>query len=242
MILSYLQIEEIAAAVIKDFNRFFYGEMSAEESRRLHATPIDQFASDYLGLSVSFAHLSNDGSLCGLTAYSDTECEINDYGVKRLIPLKQNQVIMDDSFIQSYQMKKLCGKRRFTLAHECAHQILYHIQPNEVKSACRRRYADGLTYSARDLKTREDWNEWQANALGAAILLPQKEIDLAMWYFTCGEKLKIYKDFIPIRERSTIKMICSMYGVSMTAAVIRLKQLGYIEELPSLETADPLEA
>ena len=35
-------------------------------------TPIDQFAKNYLGLRVSFARLSPDGSICGVTAYADT--------------------------------------------------------------------------------------------------------------------------------------------------------------------------
>ena len=69
MILSHKQIEEIAAAVTKDFNEFFFGKDADNERSTAQATPIDQFAKDYLGLSVSFAHLSSDGSLCGLTAY-----------------------------------------------------------------------------------------------------------------------------------------------------------------------------
>lgn len=72
MILSQKQIEEIAAAVTEDFNKFFFGTES-EEVRMARATPIDQFARDYLGLQVSFARLSSDGSICGLTAYTDTE-------------------------------------------------------------------------------------------------------------------------------------------------------------------------
>ncbi len=35
---------------------------------------------------------------------------------------------MDASFIQPGQVYKLCGKRRFTLAHECAHQILFQME------------------------------------------------------------------------------------------------------------------
>lgn len=66
MILSQKQIEEIAAAVTEDFNKFFFGTES-EEVRMARATPIDQFARDYLGLQVSFARLSSDGSICGLT-------------------------------------------------------------------------------------------------------------------------------------------------------------------------------
>ena len=95
MILSHKQIEEIAAAVTMDFNEFFFGKDADNERSTAQATPIDQFAKDYLGLSVSFAHLSSDGSLCGLTAYADTEYTIEEQGVKRTIPLKANQVLLD---------------------------------------------------------------------------------------------------------------------------------------------------
>lgn len=46
MILSQKQIEEIAAAVTEDFNKFFFGTES-EEVRMARATPIDQLARDY---------------------------------------------------------------------------------------------------------------------------------------------------------------------------------------------------
>ena len=55
MILSQKNIEEIAAAVTKDFNEFFYGNKSEDTRRMARGTPIDQFAKDYLGMSVSFA-------------------------------------------------------------------------------------------------------------------------------------------------------------------------------------------
>ena len=65
MILSHRDIEEIAAAVTKDFNEFFFGP-DTDGARLPRGTPIDQFASEYLGLNVSFADLSTDGSICGL--------------------------------------------------------------------------------------------------------------------------------------------------------------------------------
>lgn len=58
MILSYTQIEEIAAAVTKDFNEFFFGERAAPETHYAQATPIDWLATDYLGLRVSYARLT----------------------------------------------------------------------------------------------------------------------------------------------------------------------------------------
>ena len=240
MILSQKQIEEIAAAVIKDFNAFFFGDED-EEVRIARATPIDQLAKEYLGLDVSFARLSNDGSICGLTAYTDTEYIIEELGVKRTLPLKQNQILLDEEFIKPGKIRQLCGKRRFTLAHECAHQILYQIESEEAKTACRQKYAARTAYSLRDLKSREDWNEWQANVLGAAILMPQKEIDLAMWYFAGGKKLTNYQGYFSYKDRLSLNLICKQLGVSKTAAVIRLRQLGYIEDRPYLEYVDSLE-
>ena len=46
MRLSYQQIEEIAAVAIEDFNDFCFG--NSEEVHKIGATPIDQFASQYL--------------------------------------------------------------------------------------------------------------------------------------------------------------------------------------------------
>ena len=70
MILSHTQIEGIAVAVTEDFNQFFFGAEADEARDYVQATPIDQFARDYLGLEVSFAKLSQDGSICGVTAYA----------------------------------------------------------------------------------------------------------------------------------------------------------------------------
>ncbi len=111
MILSQKKIEEIAAAVTKDFNEFFYGNKSEDTRRMARGTPIDQFAKDYLGMNVSFARLSSDGSICGLTAYADTEYIVEELGVKRTIPLRKNQILLDVGFIQYGQVHKLCGKR-----------------------------------------------------------------------------------------------------------------------------------
>lgn len=112
MILSHAKIEEIAAAVIKDFNLFFFGEKASEARSMPQGTPIDQFASEYLRLKISFEKLSVDGSLCGLTAYEDTEYAIEENGVSRTISLKRNQVLLDSSFIAPGDVRKLCGIKR----------------------------------------------------------------------------------------------------------------------------------
>ena len=240
MILSQKEIEEIAAAVTKDFNEFFFGK-EIDNDRLPRGTPIDQLAQEYLGLRVSFVPLSSDGSICGLTAYADTEYIIEKDGMQYSIPLHRNQVLMDASFIQPFQICKLCGKRRFTLAHECAHQILFQMESDEVKAQWQQQYSARKAYSLRELKTREDWSEWQANVLGAALLMPQREIDLAVEYYARGRRLISYEGHFAYPDKMSLNMICQQFGVSKTAAVIRLKQLGYIETRPYCEFSDPLE-
>ena len=83
MILSQRQLEEIAASTTKDFNRFFFGDEADKPDRSALPTPIDQFAKNYLGLRVSFARLSPDGSICGVTAYQgSTGGDVNEQGIQ----------------------------------------------------------------------------------------------------------------------------------------------------------------
>ena len=181
MILSYQDIEEIAAAVTMDFERFFFVAEAEVKNRYALPTPIDQLAGDYLKLDVGFAFLSDDGSIMGLTAYTDTEYEIEEGGRRRILPLKRNQVVLDARFIWPGNLRRLCHKRKFTLAHECAHQILFQLEEDESKELHRKKYAERRVHTPRTLKTHEDWNEWQANVLGAALMMPQGEVDRAMW-------------------------------------------------------------
>ena len=234
MILSQRQLEEIAASTTKDFNRFFFGDEADKPDRSALPTPIDQFAKNYLGLHVSFARLSPDGSICGVTAYADTEYKITELGITRTLALKRNQVILDESFILSGNVQRLCAKRRFTLAHECAHQILFQLESEEVKASCEMRYSARTAYTPRELKTREDWNEWQANVLGAAILLPQKEVDLAMRRFA-ETPLINYEGRYSYGDHLTLRLFCRLFGVSKTTASIRLRQLGYMASMQTLD-------
>ena len=240
MILSRAQLEEIAAAVTDDFNQFFFGISPGMEREDILPTPIDQLAREYLGLDIVFAALSSDGSVCGLTAYAETNFTTEENGVIRCFSLKENQVVLDKSFIQPGQVKRLCGKRRFTLAHECAHQILFQLESDEMKAHWKAAYSTRKAYSLRDLKTKEDWNEWQANVLGSALLMPRREIDLAMWQFTRGRILQNYEGRFPYLDQQALEAVCRSFGVSRPAAIIRLRELGYLEDHPCFEFYDPV--
>lgn len=124
-----------------------------------YAVDIDALAKEYLGLDVSYRTLSEDGSVLGVTAYSDTAytCKLNGEGI--VVPLKRSHILIDRRLLGFYGPKKN-RRRRFTLAHECAHQILFQLEAPEVQAACRSKYR-AVAYSLRELKSHVDWNEWQ---------------------------------------------------------------------------------
>ena len=131
MILSHKQIEEIAVAVTNDFNEFFFGK-DVEIVRFARATPIDQLAKDYLGLSVSFARLSSDGSICGLTAYSEITLEAVAYNaIGQFLMLAEKQAVQNREI----------GNLRKTAIKECADNIrALQMQSEQLKGVKLRLY------------------------------------------------------------------------------------------------------
>ena len=229
MILSRIALEAVAAAITKDFFQVYYGDEVENPNRFVLATPMNAFAKDYLGLKVSYAPLSPDGSICGLTAYSDTSYTIRIDQQPYAIQLKRNQVILDMSFRNCERNSGLFRRRIFTLAHECAHQILFQLASDEEKEMCTSAYSARNSYLPYELKAREDWNEWQANVIGAAILLPQTEVDRAMYFLTENKPLASSADSISCDDKFTLSIFCGMFGVSMLTAVRRLVELGYMK-------------
>ncbi len=242
MILSYQDIEEIANAVVLNFNGFYFGHIAESRPRYARAMPIEQFAIDYLGLDISYMTLSMDGSILGLTVYDDTEYKIRqENGDIKVFHLKRNQVILDSIFTRPENVQRLSGMQRFTIAHECAHQILHQLETDDNSSASARKYAEHRVCSHRTLQTKEDWNEWQANALGAAILMPQAEVNRAMWYLNLDKPLVSYGGRFFDDNKKLFGTFCSTFSVSKAAAAIRLEQLGYLEKRNLSEYYHPLD-
>ncbi len=224
MILTKEDIEIVADSILCDF-------MSKEKESNGH-TPINKLATDYLGLKVTFEKLSDDNSLLGITAYEDTSFIIKVDGYRRVLRIKKNQIILDNSFVEIGKVEGLCGKRRFTLAHEVSHQILYHMQSEEEKNKTSRRYSMRTSNEVKGLQTEENWNEWQANYLGAALLMPRNQVLRFMenYLIYVKNEVPVTKQKTQLRTEVIIYYFSNHFKVSKTAAMIRLKQLGYIND------------
>lgn len=233
MILTYEKIDEMATSLLYN--------LSPQNSDTLDVLPIERIIKDYLKFKIKYVKLSDSGDIYGLTAYANTECLLKVNGRDIIVPLKSNEILIDSRFITPYCLREHSGKHRFTLAHECAHQIIFGLESAENRAKYKKLYSTRTIHTAKQLQTANDWCEWQANVLGAALLMPKETVELFMWHTNSSKKLTSYQGCLHYHEREKLRMFCKHFGVSKTAAIIRLKHLGYIVEKPISEYINPVE-
>lgn len=234
-ILSKDEIDEIANILVLEYQ--------PELMQNPQAFDIEGFSELYLDVNLDYQYLSNDGRYLGMMVFNDTntlpvynpEANMAEY-----LSVNENTVIIDRALLDSRNENVY----RFTLAHEAAGHAYFHrdyhfIDPNQISLfeiqnepiiKCRQR--EIFTYgimSYKPLKTDSDWIEWQANYMASAILMPKVSINKLI--NNLGLKFNSNID----RTKSII-YISDIFKVSRAAAEIRLKNLGWIEEL-SDETA-----
>ncbi len=224
------ELNAIGETALEDFRALICRTACGDAAPLPFPMPIDTFAALYLSLDVRYAPLSRDGNTWGVTAYADTVYHPCGAPKEACMELRANDVLLDDSFLDPLREKQLNARRRFTLAHECAHQLLYHLEPDEQQRACRRMYAKRRAYSFRELKTKEDWNEWQANVLAAALLMPAPEVGTVMDELSPRHRLPFVDGQFTWQALDILDRFCACFGVSRSAAEIRLRELGFVHD------------
>lgn len=204
--LSTHDIENIAGDILRRF--------SPCPANMLRSTNILDFAQNVMGLSLDYGRLSPDGSVLGLTSFTDTACELWEDEYPILCRIPKNIILLDESL----RSVGLTGRAAFTMAHECAHHILHRCE------YAGRAYERVMKVAMRsDVK---DWSEWQADVMAAALLLPRDQMQNALSEFTGKSQISANSGYVRYSEKKGIQSMAHFYGASYTATVIRLKQLG----------------
>ena len=208
------------------------------------AVDITRLATDCLYLDVRHAYITQDGSVLGMITFGDAE--FSGYGIgyeQQKMELPEGTVVIDNSLWGNEQK----GRRRFTLAHECSHWIChrtYHSPSNRVYEfrrngpgsviACRSENIEGNRSPGSFRNFDEsDWEEWQADSLGAAILMPRRTFVEAFYDAMRSEGMRqnyLIKDDDRRVEASVIHQLMEVFDVSYRATEIRLKTLGLMRE------------
>jgi hypothetical protein len=214
----------------EDILRGYMGGTVSDNSCRID---VDALARR-LGLRVCRMRLSDDGTVLGITTYVDTEVELKRYCRRETLRVPRNIVLLDESL---YGTRAVPGRRRYTIAHECAHQILWRDEPNERRRSLR-------THSMRTTSRRTGQDvqtERQADEMAAALLMPAVFVSRLTERFARGRKLVSYGGRFNPPDKVSLANIGAALNVSHTALVIRLRRLGYLYDLPRDEYYDPTE-
>ena len=220
--LSKIDIEAIANRIIDQYKLRYI------PSKRLfyRVDPIE--LAEMLGLSVYFRQLSYDHSILGMTAPDEVMVPIFDENKERSIFILDGKTVLIESCLNHSPKAK--GRRNFTIAHECAHQILYRLYP-KIYGPNQRVLCDYRRNNAPKRKIA-DWEEWQADTLAAELLMPtfliNAEIERVALTLPNGILYKSVSD--PNYEK--ILEMARRIGVSWSAIRIRLQQMQVIKGKP----------
>ena len=208
--LSRADIEAMASEITRQYREAFV-------PRRHLCYRVDPLSlAGLLGLSVRFRPLSADGSVLGMTASGELGIYLPDgRGGEALDMLDGTTVLIEEALTRDPRLR---GRLHFTLAHEIGHQLVYRTDPEVYGTRCRS--------SASPIA---DWEEWQADAFAAALLMPKDALTDAMFFFGLGERMTVLsKRYSPNRFDSFCRM-ADYLGVSREALSYRMEQLGLLE-------------
>ena len=218
--LSSIDMDTLADSILLDC---FHDEYEKEHK----AVNIDILAGRYLGLDISYRKLSEDGHILGLTTYSDVNIELQRGGSHELVCLKKDSLVLEKALLEGSN-----GRRRFTVAHETAHQILFRCYGGNTILNYMTQMPDKKALSEKECHSEESRKEWQANRLGASLLMPVKSICYWMETLNYSFPLIFRNNRLDARDSRILAELLECFAVSRTAMLIRLEQLGFILNEP----------
>ena len=183
----------------------------------LSSLDVDNFAGNFLGLIVRYAKLSGGRDLCGITAYEDTVFLTECGPRSELLELKKGDVVLADYLKDSRYESREC-RRRFTLAHECAHQIIYALGDagnDYVKRSFRVTRVSRLRDNVRDVILQSEnahianilQRSWENKRRCRACRHPR--------YSVVSVVYAVYRPYVDVAVRAVCVSICDRISVSV---------------------------
>lgn len=221
--LSRYDIETIAAKYIKA-----YMQLPEVKNTQVYRIDPEIMLGKVLGLTIDYVHLSYDGSILGLTSFGELGVQIFENDDDEAFYFLDGKTVLVEADL-NYD-NKLRGRKNFTLMHEGSHQIFKKLFPNDY--GVTQKSAGVHYYKANSERNKpiSDWEEWQANTLAAAILLPKNLIEQGMFLFGLGSKIECLNKIYRPAEYEKYAALADFLGCSKKALAIRMKQLGLLKK------------
>ena len=217
--ISYAQADELCDGLIRQF-------IGSNNITIPLNVDIDAFVTQFLKINVYYEHFAEkELDKIGFCSDGITSLRVFEQGVAVDHVYPPSTIVLDSFLLRPGEEYR----RRFTLAHEAGHMLAAQIDP-EASAHFYHTYNTEKLYTAEELHQRLCISEWQANVLAAALLMPKFIIKDTLTRLNKGRRLRVYGEhvFRP-QEKVILQKMSNTLGVSHTALVIRLRDLGALQ-------------
>lgn len=197
------------------------------------AVPIEEIATQIMGLKLRRVHISEDLSVLGQIFFSAGSAEIYLRETDEFIcePVEKGTIFIDPDVVTERNV----GSERNTIAHECVHwdiHLPYHmvqVMAGGEKVVAHKCPANQPSEQFNSKWTDEDWMEWQANGIAPIILMPKDAFTNYVEEQPFYHKLKNESGgILSLYYELLIDDLAMFFNVSKQSASIRLTELDLI--------------
>ena len=218
---SRKDIERIAEKILHKYRQL-------PDLKGINITKIDPtlLAERVMNLTLDFVHLSLSGRILGLTCFDETGVEVYDETDGNYIYWMDGNTILVERDLRDDC--SFTGRCNFSIAHEASHQIFWKLYPKEYGVQQKQKVHYYSPAPNEDKKF--SWEEWQANTLASALLMPEDILRANMRMFDLGERIEILNSRYRQEVFTKFFLLAEYMGVSKQALAIRMKQLNLLDK------------
>ena len=198
--MSRAELEEISEGLITAYANKF-------SNRVIQSIDIEHFITEFLMLRIEYASFAeDDAGRIGFLADGATPLLIHQDG--KIIPFVfPKDTIVLDKFLLA---EKEQGRRRFTMAHEASHHILSKMYAMPSEGRFHAEYDSERSYSKEELAQMFASVEWQADTMGASLLMPRRIIENALAKYNQSNPIRVYGDnTITSKDKAVIRRMAA---------------------------------
>lgn len=221
-IFSYDEIDELGEGLIRQY--------LGEDAERTCCVDIEGFATEYLKLPLLYRSFAEqDTDKIGFIADGITPLRVYEDGATCLCVFPKGTIVIE----RYLRRENESGRRRFTISHECAHYLM----DKTVSAAAFHREFDGeRAYTPEDFRNLFSFRETLIDRMGAALLMPRFMVRNVVAMYGCAGCISVFGDSVMrTTDKLKIKQMANTMGVSFSAFLIRLRELGHLNSRPLSE-------
>jgi len=225
---SFEELETLCEAMIKDFFR-------SRHYTNVLCVDIESFVQEYLGMSVLYESIAEeDAGRIGFLSDGHRPLWIRrqDISIQQVFPAR---TVVIEKYLQN---PRESARKRFTIAHEGAHDVLEKHVPLQgcPTAAFHSEFDMDMPYSGDMLREMMSVNECLANRAAACLLMPRFLMDRVLKRFNHSDRIVVYESeggtVLSQDQKLLIQKMADAMGVSYTAFYLRLKELCLLEYRP----------